>query len=106
MGSFARTSSGKQQYAPLIAFRDWLREIRNDRSLRQGKRRSGKITIAANGKLIPGPFTLKARQIILDRLLETQREYGDILISDKEIETIQRIWATDLISMNTQGDAA
>lgn len=57
-------NSGKQQYAPLIAFRDWLREIRNDRSLRQGKRRSGKITIAANGKLIPGPFTLKARQII------------------------------------------
>ncbi len=96
--------SGNQQYSPLIAFRDWLREIRNDQTLRQGRRRNGKITVAANGKLIPGPFTLEARRMILDRLLETQREYGDTLISEREIETIQRMWANDLISMNTQGD--
>lgn len=96
--------SGNQQYSPLISFRDWLREIRNDKMLRQGRRRNGKITVAANGKLIPGPFTLEARRMILNRLLETQREYGDTLITEREIETIQRIWANDLIAMNTQGE--
>jgi DNA sulfur modification protein DndC len=96
--------SGNHQYAPLIAFRDWLREIRNDQTLRQGRRRNGKITVAANGKLIPGPFTLEARRMILDRLLATQRAYGDTLITEREIETIQRIWANDLIAMNTQGE--
>lgn len=96
--------SGNRQYSPLISFRDWLREIRNDQSLRQGRRRNGKITVAANGKLIPGPFTLEARRMILDRLLETQREYGNTLITEQEIETIQRIWANDLIAMNTQGE--
>lgn len=95
--------SGNHQYAPLIAFRDWLKEIRNDLTLRQGRRRTGKITVA-NGKLIPGPFTIKTRQMILDRLLATQLEYGDALISEQEIETIQRIWASDLINMSTQGE--
>lgn len=97
--------SGNQQYAPLIAFRDWLREIRNDPGLRQGKRRNGKITVA-NGKLIPGPFTLEARRMILDRLLQTQREYGAQLISEIEIETIQRLWVNDLIAINTKGEQA
>lgn len=96
--------SGNHQYSPLITFRDWLREIRNDQTLRQGRRRNGKITIATNGKLIPGPFTLEARRMILDRLLETQRKYGNTLITDQEIEAIQRIWAIDLIAMNTQED--
>lgn len=95
--------SGNHQYAPLIKFRDWLKEIRNDLSLRQGRRRTGKITVA-NGKLIPGPFTIKTRKMILDKLLETQKEYGDSLISDNEIDAIQRIWASDLISMSTQGE--
>lgn len=96
--------SGNHQYSPLITFRDWLREIRNDQTLRQGRRRNGKITIATNGKLIPGPFTLEARRMILDRLLETQCKYGNTLITDQEIEAIQRIWAIDLIAMNTQED--
>ncbi len=96
--------SGNHQYAPLITFRDWLRGIRNDLSHRQGRRRNGKISIMDNGKIIPGPFTLDARRMILDRLLQTQNEYGDTLISDQEIETIKRIWATDLIAIQTQGE--
>lgn len=99
--------SGNTQYTPLLAFRDWLREIRNDPALRQGRRRNGKITVA-QGKLIPGPFTLEARRMILDRLLATQREYGASLITDREIEAIQRIWVEDLIALktHTEGDQA
>lgn len=91
--------SGNVQYAPLIEFRDWLKTIRNDLSLRQGRRRTGKITVA-NGRLVPGPFTIAARQLILERLQATEQAYGDRLISDAEIETIRRIWAEDLIQQN------
>jgi DNA sulfur modification protein DndC len=97
--------SGNHQYSPLIEFRDWLREIRNDPALRQGRRRNGKITVI-NDKLIPGPFTLDARRLILDRLLQAQQAYGDTLITEHEIDTIQRIWVNDLLAMNTPGDDA
>lgn len=91
--------SGNVQYGPLIEFRDWLKTIRNDLTLRQGRRRSGKITIA-NGRLVPGPFTIPARQMILDRLQATEIAYGSRLISDSEIEKIQKIWAEDLLMQN------
>ena len=91
--------SGNVQYAPMIEFRDWLKSIRNDLSLRQGRRRTGKITVA-NGRLVPGPFTIAARQMILEKLQETEKAYGARLISDAEIETIRRIWAEDLIQQN------
>ena len=91
--------SGNVQYAPLIDFRDWLKEIRNDQTLRQSRRRSGKITVA-NGRLVPGPFTVAARQMILERLQATEKAYGARLISDAEIEAIHRAWAEDLIQQN------
>ena len=91
--------SGNVQYAPLIEFRDWLKEIRNDPSLRQSRRRSGKLTVA-NGRLVPGPFTVAARQMILQRLQETEQAYGARLVSDAEIEAIRRVWAEDLIQQN------
>ncbi len=93
--------TGNHHYAPLINFRDWLKSIRNDPDLRMGQRRNGQVTVI-NNKLVPGPFSLSARQMILERLLETQQECGERLISDVEIETIRRFWAEDLIRMHTK----
>lgn len=91
--------SGNRQYTPLINFRDWIKSIRNDYSLRQSKRRTGKITVSNSGKLIPGPFTLETRRLILEKLLETEKQFGQKLISEDEIEIIQKIWAKDLLEM-------
>lgn len=91
--------SGNVQYFPLIEFRDWLKSIRNEMSFRQGRRRTGKITVA-NGRLVPGPFTITARKMILERLLATQHAYGEELISGAEIELIHQIWAKDLIEQS------
>lgn len=88
--------SGNIQYKPLVEFRDWLREIRNDQTLRQAIRRNGKLTFSASGNHIPGPFTIQARKLILDRLLEIQNEYGKRLISDEEIDLIHKIWVAEL----------
>lgn len=87
---------GKTEYRPLIAFRDWLVEIRNLPEYRQVERRNGTITIKG-GKHIPGPFTVEARKMILDKLLEIQTAYGSELISQEEINLIKQIWAEDLI---------
>jgi DNA sulfur modification protein DndC len=88
--------SGNQQYAPLIAFRDWLKEIRNDTNLRQAARRNGHVSFNAQGQHIAGPFTVQARRMILERLLAAQDEYGAQLISEAEIQVIRRLWTEDL----------
>lgn len=88
--------SGNHEYRPLIEFRDWLKGIRNDPGLRSVERRNGRIQFDPSGKHIPGPFTIQARQTILDRLLQTQDEFGSRLISKEEIDLIKALWADEL----------
>lgn len=91
--------SGKHEFSALIEFRQWLRDIRNDPRYRSIERRNGEIRFNARGEQIqhvPGPFTIQARKMILDRLLATQEIYGDPLISADEIELIQKIWAEEI----------
>lgn len=88
---------GKTQFLPLLEFRDWLVEIRNNPEYRQAERRNGLIQYV-NGKHIPGPFTITTRKMILDRLLEMQSQYGEMLISPAEIEAIRAIWTEDIIT--------
>jgi len=88
--------SGQHAYKPLIAFRDWLASIRNDPTKRSAVRRNGRLTFDVSGKHIPGPFTVQARQEILERLLATQAEFGARLISQDELDLIHKCWAMDL----------
>ena len=89
--------TGFAEFAPLIAFRDWLASIRNNPARRMAQRRNGKMTIDKNGKFVPGPFTLDTRAEILDRLLALQEQFGRALISEDEIARIRRIWAEDAL---------
>lgn len=91
--------SGMHEYTVLIAFRDWLKTIRNDPAYRQVERRNGRVQFDGNGNHIPGPFTVEARQMILEKLLETQSTYGEQLILPEEIELIRREW-TDSLTQN------
>lgn len=88
--------AGFSEFAPLIAFRDWLASIRNDPTRRSARRRDGRITVTASGVFVPGPFTIEARVEILDRLLRLQAEVGRPLISPEEISRIKAIWAEDV----------
>jgi DNA sulfur modification protein DndC len=88
--------SGKHAYKPLVAFRDWLVDIRNDPTRRSAVRRNGRLTFDLTGKHIPGPFTIQARREILDGLLKVQEEFGATLITTEEIDLIHKVWATDL----------
>lgn len=97
--------SGQHAYKPLIAFRDWLVSIRNDRTKRSAIRRNGRLTFDVSGKHIPGPFTIQARQEILDRLLAVQAEFGAQLITDDELDLIHKYWAMDLQQEETLANA-
>lgn len=87
---------GNHQYKPLVEFRDWIKSIRNKTEHRQAYRRNGKLTFDGAGKHIPGPFTIQTRKLILERLLNVQREFGDQLISSEELDLIYQHWASEL----------
>ncbi len=88
--------AGFDEFTPMLEFRDWLVEIRNDPARRQARRRDGRITLTRGGTFIPGPFTLQARREILDRLRALEIATGQGLISAAEIDRIHEIWAEDL----------
>lgn len=90
--------SGHDEMEPLLEFRDWLSEFRNKHEHRMMSRRNGQVTYMANGAPVPGPFTFAARRILLDRLLDLQKEVGRMLITVEEVDHIKRIWAEDAVT--------
>ena len=79
--------NGYEHLEPLADFRDRLRELSADRSLRMNERRNGQEGI--------GPFTLATRRQILQELLAVQRQVELTLISAAEIQRIEEIWRDD-----------
>ncbi|MCK8817158.1 DNA phosphorothioation system sulfurtransferase DndC [Natroniella sulfidigena] len=91
--------SGQKWLRPLLEFRNWLYNIRSDRSMREKKRSNGIIyTIERDGKSLRGlgPFNLKARREILRKLLEIQKEIKNKidynLIQKEELKIIRQKW--------------
>ena len=97
-------ASGFKEFGPLLDFRDWLMSIRNDKERRQARRRDGRVTITSDGTYVPGPFTIKTRQEILDRLRELETATESTLISEEEVDLIHSIWAEELASQTSPTD--
>lgn len=79
--------SGETWMKPLSEFRDWLKQIREDTRYRSSVRRD-----YTSG---PGPFTPKARKMILERLLERERDVNFELISNEDLVYIQEQWTKE-----------
>ena len=71
----------------------WLKEIREDDSLRSNYRR--------NGVKGTGPFTADARRTILVELLRVEAAFGETLVSDEELRLIQEIWTEEFDVRNS-----
>lgn len=94
----AMIDAGNEHLEPLMDFRDWLAKFRNERSKRMVERRNGRISLMGDGiTTVAGPFTVEARQEILARLLEVQKQVGMPLINEDEISRIQAMWADDAV---------
>lgn len=79
--------AGYSELLPLLNFRDWIISIRDIHKYRCKHRRNGQKGL--------GPFTLEARSLILDKLLVAQSESGYSLISDEELDYINKLWIVD-----------
>ena len=84
--------SGHRELIPLAEFRKWLMSIRDVPEYREKKRRDGSVYRTSQNQLGFGPFTWKARQMILRRLLQTQKQMNYELITIDELRAIDRIW--------------
>lgn len=73
-------------------FRNKLLEMREDANMRDSKRRNGTIYKKADGTFGMGPFTLEARRIILEGLLELENKTGLGLITLQELKVIDKMW--------------
>jgi DNA sulfur modification protein DndC len=83
----ALVDEGYSDLKPLLEFRNWLIKVRDDPNYRSMKRRNG-----AEGL---GPFTLAARQEILQRLISAEKDSGYKLIEKDELEFIEKCWDED-----------
>lgn len=86
---------GDDWMQPLLDYRDWLKEIREDHSMREPFRR--------NGQEKPGPFTLKTRELMLEKLTEIEIETGIEILPREEREEITRLWKEDGYSILSIG---
>lgn len=90
--------SGHEEMQPLMDFRDWLAVFRNERAKRMVERRDGRVVFMADGITpVAGPFTVEARQEILERLLATQDQVSYPLITPDELSHIKHLWAEDAV---------
>lgn len=83
---------GADELIPLRDFRNWLVELRSNPDARDYRRRNGSVYLMSNGEYGRGPFTMKARQEILRRLLKLEVETGFELISIPELKMIDKMW--------------
>jgi DNA sulfur modification protein DndC len=84
--------NGEEWLIPLAEFREWILNIRDNPEYREKHRRDGTVYKTKTGETGFGPFTFKARQEILRKLLETQKEVGYELITIDELKEIDKIW--------------
>lgn len=87
---------GHRELVPLADFRTWIMSIRDKDEYREKKRRDGTVYETKAGDMGYGPFTWEARQLILEKLIETQKKIGYELITVEELKAIDEIWDLEL----------
>ncbi|MNW47035.1 hypothetical protein D3C74_243540 [compost metagenome] len=91
--------NGEDWLRPLLKFRNMLVKIRDVPEKRERKRMNGQVYYTAPDKLGFGPFTMKARQEILEELLTIQFNLRTPegnpyeLIRRDELYRIQELWS-------------
>lgn len=87
--------AGRSELARYARFRDWLKEFGGDWRNRMPYSRNGTVRYSKAGTIKPGPFTLEARSRILEELRRLEAEVGRRLITQEELDHIERIWRRD-----------
>lgn len=83
----SQINNGHEWLRPLYNLRNWLVENRDNEEYRMTARRNGQ-----EGK---GPYTIAKRKLILEKLLQAQKDIKRELISIQELKSIQILWNMD-----------
>lgn len=86
---------GEERLEPLLEFRDYLCEVRENPVARENIRRNG-MPAKEDGK---GPFTMATRRDLLRRLLLAQKQSGETLIEPAELRAIAEAWSTEDVKL-------
>ena len=87
----------QQKLERLSAFREELIELRENNANRSEVRRDGRTKKRDDGTKVYGPFTLKVRQHILEKLQLLAEANSEELVSPSELNVIHDIWRHDKI---------
>ena len=85
-------NKGATELIPLREFRNELLRMREDSQYRDSKRRNGSVYKKSDGSFGMGPFTLEARRLILEGLLDLENRTGMELITEAELKVIDKMW--------------
>lgn len=66
--------------------------MRENSQYRDSKRRNGSVYKKSDGSFGMGPFTLEARCLILEKLLDLENRTGMELITEAELKAIDKMW--------------
>jgi len=80
-------TAGHLHLEPLSRFRKRLKEVSDNPDFRSKVRRNGQPGM--------GPLTMPARDMLLQELLDIQKQVGFDLISNTEVRLIKEQWAVD-----------
>lgn len=94
--------SGFDELEPLLDFRDWIVNLREDDENRMPVRRDGTSRYREDGRPIMGPFTLEVRKKILKKLELLEHETGKQFLSEMEKRIIDDIWRHDELHYMTR----
>lgn len=87
--------SGHSELQAYSQFRTWLMDMTADKCNRLPFSRKGVVRYGKNGRISPGPLTIKARKRILARLRRLEKATGQKLLTEKELTRIKQIWKDD-----------
>lgn len=82
-------NKGATELIPLREFRNELLRMRENSQYRDSKRRNGSVYKKSDGSFGMGPFTLEARCLILEKLLDLENRTGMELITEAELKAIE-----------------
>jgi len=94
--------SGFDELEPLLDFRDWIANLREEDKNRMSVRRDGTSRYREDGRPVMGPFTMKVRRDILEKLELLECETGKKFLSEMEKKIIDDIWRHDELHYMTR----
>ncbi len=94
-GTIESGHSEQDKLEALLEFREELVSLREDNENRSRVRRDGLTKRRDDGTPVYGPFTMRVREKILERLRSLELQTGERMISQPELEIIEDIWRHD-----------